>query len=95
MSNMSWAVVQRLCDDEPPLKVWREERGLTLEQLAKQTGIDAQRLASLDDPEQQPNNAELQRLATVLRVPWEYLCFPQDDTDDWPKTAETLFADEV
>jgi transcriptional regulator with XRE-family HTH domain len=95
MANMSWGVLQRLCDDEPPIRVWREERGLSLDQLAEQTGIAADRLADLDDPDQQPNDAELSALSSVLRVPWQYLSYPQDDSDDWPKTVETAFAEDV
>lgn len=80
MADMTWATLQRLCDDEPPLLVWREERGLTLDQLAQLTGINPDRLARLDNETDAANEAELGKLATVLSVPPEYLLLPRDDS---------------
>jgi transcriptional regulator with XRE-family HTH domain len=94
MANMSWGALQRLCSDEPPIRVWREERGLTLAELAEQTCIDPDRLARLDGETNAPNLVELERLATVLRVPREYLILPQDDSSEVPTGPELAFADE-
>lgn len=39
MDEISWGMLQRLFDDDPPLVVWREERGLEIKPLADRSGI--------------------------------------------------------
>lgn len=76
MEQLSWGVVQRLCDDEPALLVWREERSLDLAGLAELSGIGIDRLGSIEGDLALASDAEINRLATVLRVPIEYLSVP-------------------
>lgn len=77
MGLVSWLVVQRLCDDEPPLLVWREERGMTSADLAAQTGIPMARLGELELSMDAATEAEINRLATAFRIPIEYLAVPR------------------
>ena len=77
MGMVSWRVVQRLCDDEPPLLVWREDRGMTPAELATQTGISIERLDELELDVHTATDAEINRLATAFRIPIEYLAAPQ------------------
>ncbi len=77
MGKMSWAVLQRLFDDESPLRVWREERGFQLVDLAAKTGILEDRLATLDEEWGTATDAEVDRLSVALRVPLEFLFVPQ------------------
>lgn len=77
MSQVSWGVLQRLFDDEPPLMVWREERGLEIEALSNRSGISIDRLAVLEHDLSRATDVEIDRLATALRVPIEYLYVPQ------------------
>ena len=77
VGKMSWGVLQRLFDDEPPLRVWREERGLQLAQLAEASGLTMDRLAVLDEELETITDAEVDRLSVALRVPMEYLFVPE------------------
>lgn len=76
MGQVSWGVLQRLFDDEPPLTVWREERGFEIEALAERTGIALDRLAALEHDLSRATDGEIDRLATALRLPLEYLFVP-------------------
>jgi|GEM_PF-1267554 len=73
MAGRSWGLLQRLFDDEPPLRVWHEDRGLCLAELATATGIDEARLRELDEDTQSITDFEADRLTNVLRVPYEFL----------------------
>lgn len=77
MNQISWGVLQRLFDDELPLRVWREERGFAIEALAERSGLAVDRLAALEYDLSRATDGEIDRLATVLRVPIEYLYVPQ------------------
>jgi hypothetical protein len=44
------AVVDRLLDDEPPLKVWREHRGLSRSELAAMTGPSHPAISAISKP---------------------------------------------
>jgi len=48
MAEMTWNALQRLFDDEPPLIVWREERGLSVTELAERSDIALERLLELE-----------------------------------------------
>ena len=74
--TMTWGVVQRLYDDEPPLLIWREERGTELADLSTQTGIPLDRLSLLDNDLRTATDAEVDRLANALRIPFEFLMMP-------------------
>lgn len=62
------ALVDRLLAGESPLKVYREYRGLTQEQLAKAAGITRNYLAALQAGKRTGTIAILKKLATALRV---------------------------
>ena len=76
MGKMSWAVLQRLFDDEPPLRIWREERGLQVAELAGKAGLEPGRVAVLDEDLATITDAEVDRLSVALRVPMEFLFVP-------------------
>jgi transcriptional regulator with XRE-family HTH domain len=76
MAEMTWNALQRLFDDEPPLTVWREERGLSMTELAEFSGIVMERLAQLEPDMSLATDAEVDRLAAALRVPFEFLAVP-------------------
>lgn len=81
MGQISWGVLQRLFDDESPLLVWRDQRGLDVASLAESSGIPAERLGQLEQDLVLANDAEINRLATVLRIPIEYLFVKQREVD--------------
>jgi len=76
VAEITWGVLQRLCDDEPPLTVWREERGVQLAELVTKTGIPLERLKELESDMRLATDGEVDRLAAALRVPFEYLAIP-------------------
>ena len=76
MSEVTWHALQRIFDDEPPLTVWREERGLSLDELAERSGIAIERLLRLEADMSLATDAEVDRLAAALCVPFEFLAFP-------------------
>ncbi len=62
------SVVSRLLDDEQPLKIWREHRGLTRAQLAAKAGLTAGHIAHIETGRRQGTADTLRRLATALDV---------------------------
>jgi len=76
MSEVTWHALQRIFDGEPPLTVWREERGLSLDELAERSGIAIERLLRLEADMSLATDAEVDRLAATLRVPFEFLAVP-------------------
>jgi DNA-binding XRE family transcriptional regulator len=62
------AVVDRLVAGENPIRVWREYRRLTLEQLADATGITKPYLSQIENGLRQARVNVLGRLADVLAV---------------------------
>ena len=76
MSEVTWHALQRIFDDEPPLTVWREERGLSLDELAERSGIAIERLSKLEPDMSLATDAEVDRLAAALRVTFEFLAVP-------------------
>jgi len=76
MSDVTWHALQRIFDDDPPLTVWREERGLSLNDLAERSGIASERLSLLEADLSLATDSEVDRLAAALRVPFEFLAVP-------------------
>jgi len=76
MSEVTWQALQRIFDDEPPLTVWREERGLSLDELAERSGIAIERLLQLEADMSLATDVEVDRLAAALRIPFEFLAVP-------------------
>ncbi|HEX3883328.1 MAG TPA: helix-turn-helix transcriptional regulator [Stellaceae bacterium] len=62
------AVVDRLLAGENPVRVWREQRGLTLTALAGAAGLGKSYLSQLERGTRQGPVATMQRLAAALGV---------------------------
>jgi DNA-binding XRE family transcriptional regulator len=61
-------VVNRLLDGENPIRVWREFRGLTQQQLAEHVGITESYLQQLESGTQEIRIQTLSDIAQALRV---------------------------
>jgi DNA-binding Xre family transcriptional regulator len=61
-------VVGRLLQGDHPLKVWREQRGLTRTELAREAGLTAGHVAHIETGRRQGTAETLRRLATALDV---------------------------
>jgi len=57
-----------LLDSENPIKVWREYRGLTQQQLAEMVGISTQYLSQIETGKRTGTTEVLLSIAKVLRV---------------------------
>lgn len=77
------SVVRRLLDDEQPLKVWREQRGLTRAELATKTGLTPGHIAHIETGRRQGTADTLRRLATALDVTVDDL-MPIEPANDEP-----------
>ena len=65
--------VRRILDDESPVKVWREKRGLSQRELGEQAGVSSSYLAEIETGKK-PGSAEaLRKLSRVLGIPMENL----------------------
>jgi DNA-binding Xre family transcriptional regulator len=62
------AVLGRLLDGESPLRVWREQRGLTLRGLAARTELGASTLSEIETGATEGSVRALRRIATALDV---------------------------
>jgi len=72
-------LVDRLLDGEPPVRVWREHRGLTAAQLAAAVKVTPAHISKLETGKGVPSLALLRRLARVLEVDLDLLVTPCDD----------------
>ena len=63
----------RILDDESPVKVWREKRGLTQRELAEHAEVSASYLAEIETGKKPGSAAALGKLARVLAIPMENL----------------------
>ena len=61
-----------LIDDEPPLRVFREWRGLSLAELAEKTTVSPEELAELDAASALPRDAA-EAIAPALGIPADLL----------------------
>jgi DNA-binding XRE family transcriptional regulator len=66
-------VVDRLLSGEPPLRVWREFRGMTAAQLATAVQITPAHISKLESGKGDPSVMLLKKLARTLRVDMETL----------------------
>ena len=82
------AVVDRLLDDEPPLEVWREHRGLSRAALAGMTGLTPGHIGHLETGRRHGTPDTLRRLATALDVTVDDL-LPVEPVADEPKSQGT------
>ena len=62
------AVVDRLLAGEHPVRVLREHRGLTLQQVADAGGVTNSAISQIEQGKRDPSVSLLKKLAAVLRV---------------------------
>lgn len=67
--------VDRILGGESPVRVWREFRGLSSEQLAERADISPSRLADLESRANLEEDEAIRALAKVLRVDPDDLAF--------------------
>ena len=73
-------VVDRLLDGESPIRVWRENRGMTAAQLAAAVKVTRAHISKLESGKGEPSLDLLRRLARVLDVGIELLA-PMREND--------------
>ena len=62
------AVVDRLLDGEPPLRVWREYRNLTQAALARASGVNRVQIVEIEAGRSSGSVHTLRKLADVLGI---------------------------
>ena len=62
------AIVKRIAAGENPIRVWREHRGMTLEELAKTIGRGKSLLSEIENNKKTGSIATLRAIAGALRV---------------------------
>ena len=62
------AIVDRLLSGDAPLTVWREYRGLSQAELARQSGVNRIQIIDIEAGRKTGSAATLKKLATVLQV---------------------------
>ena len=65
--------LRRILDDESPVKVWREKRGLTQRELAEQAEVSPSYLAEIETGKKPGSAPALRKLSRVLAIPMENL----------------------
>ncbi len=70
---MPHAVVKRLVDGEPPLKVFRQYRGLTQKALADAAKVSASYVSQIERGTRQPSQKALAAFAAALNLDIEDL----------------------
>ena len=61
-------VADRLIDGEPPLRVWREYRGLSQSGLARTTGVNRVQIVEIESGRNTGSVRTLRRLADALGI---------------------------
>jgi hypothetical protein len=67
------ALAERILDGEPPLRIWREHRRLSLAKLSALTGISAGYLGDIDAGKKPGSAAALKKCARALGIGMEDL----------------------
>ena len=70
---MSSDELRRILDDESPVKVWRDKRGLSQRALAEKAGVSASYLAEIETGKKPGSANVLRKLSRVLAIPMENL----------------------
>jgi ribosome-binding protein aMBF1 (putative translation factor) len=65
--------LRRILDDESPVKVWREKRGLSQRALAEQASVSPSYLAEIETGKKPGSADALRNLSRVLAIPMENL----------------------
>jgi DNA-binding XRE family transcriptional regulator len=71
------ALVDRLMAGEPPLRVWREHRGLSASALAATVGITPAHVSKLETGRGEPSISVLKRLSKALDADVDLLLGPK------------------
>jgi transcriptional regulator with XRE-family HTH domain len=66
-------IIQRMLEGEGPIQVWRSQRAMTIDALAKRVGISAAALVELETEGQRADSDALADIATALNVPIAFL----------------------
>lgn len=83
MDKLVDALMDRLIEDgETPLRLWREQREMSLSALADAVGIKASKLEEYEAGMWKPDEELTQKLALALGVEPGDLDNPQDDSWD-------------
>ena len=72
-------VVERLVDGESPVKVWREHRGLTQEELGEQVGLSGSYLSQIESGKREGTVRVYAALARALGVDMDDLVAAGDE----------------
>ena len=75
-------VVDRLLDGEPPLRVWREFRGLSQSELARASGVNRVQIVDIEADRKSGSVRTLRKVADALRVTVDDLIPRADDDAD-------------
>lgn len=70
---ISAAVINALADGENPIKVWREFRQLTQQQVAQKVGISVPFISQLETEKRNASADVMRKLASLLKVDIEDL----------------------
>lgn len=60
------SIIMRRLEGESPIKIWREHRGLTQEQLAAAAGVSRALVAAIETGRRQGSTASVKKLAAAL-----------------------------
>jgi DNA-binding XRE family transcriptional regulator len=74
-------MVYALLDGENPIRVWREHRGMTQQQLAEAAVISEPYLSQLEAGRREASQRVIRRLARALRVDIDYLIRPEPENE--------------
>jgi DNA-binding XRE family transcriptional regulator len=66
-------ILRRELEGESPVKLWREHRGLTQQELAEKTGMSKPYISQIESGKRQGTIDTLAAIARVLDVPLEVL----------------------
>jgi mRNA interferase RelE/StbE len=66
-------MVERRLQGEPVLRIWRESRELTQEQLGKKAKVSRALIAAIETKRKTGSLGTLRKLASVLHVDWDQL----------------------
>jgi DNA-binding XRE family transcriptional regulator len=79
--NIPSYIVDKLLNDENPLKIWREYRKLTQQDLAKEAGISVPFLSQIETNKRQPSLKVYQKLAHALNVSLDFLVIQEHSSE--------------
>ena len=66
-------ITERRLQGEPALRLWREHRKLTQEQLAKKAKVSRALIAAIENNRKSGSVSTWKKLGAVLNVSWEQL----------------------